>query len=156
MRSKAPLALMEQMVMILVFALAAALCLQVFVFADQMSRRTAAIDRAVAECQNAAELLKASGGDMSHALTTVAREMGGTGSQGLVQIGYDKNWNVLPAEESEDFVYVVALQGMPTETDRLWKAQIWAAAVKDLQVGGDGSLLFQMEAAWQREVAPLG
>ena len=31
MKSKAPLALMEQMVMILVFALAAALCLQAFV-----------------------------------------------------------------------------------------------------------------------------
>lgn len=30
MRSKAPLALMEQMVMVLVFALAAALCLQAF------------------------------------------------------------------------------------------------------------------------------
>ena len=30
MRSKAPLALMEQMVMVLVFALAAALCLQSF------------------------------------------------------------------------------------------------------------------------------
>ena len=34
MRSKTPLALMEQMVMVLVFALAAALCLQVFVVSD--------------------------------------------------------------------------------------------------------------------------
>lgn len=31
MRSKAPLVMMEQMVMLLVFALAAALCLQAFV-----------------------------------------------------------------------------------------------------------------------------
>ena len=35
MRSKSPLALMEQVVMVLVFALAAALCIQVFVFSDQ-------------------------------------------------------------------------------------------------------------------------
>lgn len=38
MRSKAPLALMEQLVMVLVFALAAALCVQVFVLSGQTSR----------------------------------------------------------------------------------------------------------------------
>ena len=44
MRSKAPLAMMEQMVMLLVFALAAALCLQAFVKSDQMSKRMEAQD----------------------------------------------------------------------------------------------------------------
>ena len=61
MRSRAPLALMEQLVMILVFALAAALCLQVFVFADRISARNEETDRAVLVCQNAAETLKAGG-----------------------------------------------------------------------------------------------
>ena len=37
MRSKAPLVLIEQMIMLLVFALAAALCLQAFVKADGIS-----------------------------------------------------------------------------------------------------------------------
>ena len=37
MKSKASLLLMEQLVMVLVFALAAALCLQVFLRADQIS-----------------------------------------------------------------------------------------------------------------------
>ena len=41
MKSKAPLALMEQLVMVLVVALAAALCLQAFTLADQISRRNA-------------------------------------------------------------------------------------------------------------------
>ena len=40
MRSKAPLILMEQMVMLLVFALAAALCLQAFVKSDSLSSRS--------------------------------------------------------------------------------------------------------------------
>ena len=39
MRSKAPLLLMEQMVMLLVFALAAALCVQAFVKSDAISAR---------------------------------------------------------------------------------------------------------------------
>ena len=38
MRSKAPLVMMEQMVMLLVFALAAALCLQAFVRSDAQSK----------------------------------------------------------------------------------------------------------------------
>ena len=40
MKSRAPLALMEQMVMLLVFALAAALCLQAFVRSDNISRQS--------------------------------------------------------------------------------------------------------------------
>ena len=61
MKSKAPLMLMEQMVMLLVFALAAALCLQAFVKADEISRRAEARDRAVILCQTVAEEIKAVG-----------------------------------------------------------------------------------------------
>ena len=59
MKSKASLLLMEQLVMVLVFALAAALCLQVFLRADQISTETARRDQAMQLAQNGAELLKA-------------------------------------------------------------------------------------------------
>lgn len=52
MKSKAPLALMEQMVMLLVFALAAALCLQAFVQSDRLSRESEARDHAAVLCQS--------------------------------------------------------------------------------------------------------
>ena len=58
MRSKASLFLMEQLVMVLVFALCAALCLRVFAAADRISVETARRDQAVTVAQNAAELLK--------------------------------------------------------------------------------------------------
>ena len=61
MRSKASLLLMEQLVMLLVFALAAALCLNVFVRADEISRQTAVWDEATRIAQNAAEVLKSGG-----------------------------------------------------------------------------------------------
>ena len=60
MRSKAPLVLMEQMVMLLVFALAAALCMQAFVKSDQLSQQIVDRDQAVSLCQNAAEAIRAS------------------------------------------------------------------------------------------------
>ena len=59
MRSKASLFLMEQLIMVLVFALAAALCLQVFVRAEEISLESARRDDAVIVARNAAELLKA-------------------------------------------------------------------------------------------------
>lgn len=59
MRSKASLSLMEQLMMVLVFALCAALCLRVFAGARQISEETARCDDAVVIAQNAAEMLKA-------------------------------------------------------------------------------------------------
>ena len=63
MRNKAPLALMELVIMILIFALAAALCLQAFQWASEQSQQIALRDDAVLAVQNMAEALKASGGD---------------------------------------------------------------------------------------------
>ncbi len=68
MKNKTSLLLMEQLVMVLVFALAAALCLGVFVEADRISRETARRDEAVLIAQNAAELLKATSGDVEQTL----------------------------------------------------------------------------------------
>ena len=73
MKSRAPLALMEQTVMVLVFALAAALCLRAFVLADGISRRVEATDRAVLWAESAADTLKARNGDLAQA----AAELGG-------------------------------------------------------------------------------
>ena len=56
------LVLMEQLIMILIFALATALCLRLFVRADAISTENARQDHAVLVAQNAAELLK-SGAD---------------------------------------------------------------------------------------------
>jgi len=66
MKSKTPLALIEQTIMILVFALSAALCIGAFVHADSVSRKTEALSLAVFEAQSAAEAIKS--GDESFLL----------------------------------------------------------------------------------------
>lgn len=139
MRSKAPLALMEQLVMVLVFALAAALCVQVFVLSDQTSRRNEARDRAVLEAQNAAEELKSVHGDFQQ-LTEL---YGGTWNGQLWGRSYDKNWKqdsgtaynllVVPADSGE------ALLGIA-------EVMVYTA---------EGDLLVSLPVAWQ-EVADHG
>ena len=59
MKNKASLLLMELLVMIPVFALAAAICLQVFSAAQRTSLQTQRTEAAMGIAQNAAELLKA-------------------------------------------------------------------------------------------------
>ena len=77
MKSRAPLALMEQMVMLLVFALAAALCLQAFVRSDNISRQSEARDRAAMLVQSAAEAIQSYGGDACDAFAGAAELLGG-------------------------------------------------------------------------------
>ena len=59
MRNRASLLLMELLVMVLVFALAAALCLGVFAKAGVLSKAVSRQDRAVVLAQNVAEAWKA-------------------------------------------------------------------------------------------------
>lgn len=58
MKKKAALVLMEQLIMVLVFALASALCLLVFSKSTAISDQTSHRDAAVLIAQNTAELLK--------------------------------------------------------------------------------------------------
>lgn len=79
MKNKTSLVLMEQLIMVLVFALAAALCLQVFVEADRISQETACRDEAVLMAQNAAEILKATSGDADRAMLALPADAAAAG-----------------------------------------------------------------------------
>ena len=152
MRNRSILPMMEQIIMILVFALAAALCLRVFVWADSESRRQEAQSHAMVAAQNAAETLKAvgrtDGGDMAHILQTAAQLLGGEVSQGLWYICYDENWE--QTTDAEDEVYCLCAQGEPAPAEGLWQARVWVDVLEEISVGGnyDGPL-FSLTVAWQ-------
>lgn len=136
MRSRAPLALMEQAVMVLVFALAAALCLRAFVLADGISRRVEATDHAVLWAESAADTLKARKGDLARA----AAELGGNldGQRWIIPL--DETWQETAGESA------YTLTARPVETGRplLGKAQIDVAEK-------NGERLFSLEVCWQEE-----
>ena len=134
MKSKAPLSLMEQLIMLLVFALAAALCLQVFVLSAQISRRCKATDHAVTAAQNAAEALKATSGDLQHCKSL----LGGTVENGIWQIWYDENWT-----ESEACApYYMTVTELATNYPCLGSAEISTQTES-------GDVLFCMTVFWQ-------
>ena len=151
MSSKAPLALMEQAVMILVFALAAALCMRVFVWSDQASKRGQALDRAVVEVQNAAEAVKAEGGrtraGLSSMLDAAANAAGlqpdTDGGSAVLSRLYNENWEPCQAR---DAVWRLAVEEEPSDVPGLAWARVY---VEDI---AKGEVLFEATVAWQTEV----
>lgn len=138
MKSKAPLTLMEQLVMLLVFALAAALCLQMFVLSGQMSRRLEKQDRAVTLVQNAAETVKVCGGNAEE----YAKILGAEGKDGMYAIGYDADWNPVSSDLAE---YLITIDPTSAEGDLLGTAEVAATQA-------EGEEIFRVTVSWQ-EVA---
>lgn len=152
MRSKAPLLLMEQMVMILVFALAAALCLQAFVKSDEKSRLVEARDHAVALCQSTAEALRSTAGDFPRAQEQLRQE-GSTSTlstQDALLVTYDEDWNE-PSAHGKVASYELRAERVDSGVAGLGKAAIWVDIF-----GSEAEPLFQIEVAWQEEVTTLG
>lgn len=135
MRSRTPLVLMEQLVMVMVFALAAVLCLQVFVLSDRMSRRCEERDRAVTEVQNAAEILKSYRGNLEEC----ARILEGTGRDGQLCLSYDTEWNQVSSERA---AYQVLITPLKTEDLLLGTVKVSAQTM-------EGETLFQVSVSWQ-------
>lgn len=140
MKSKAPLILMEQMAMLLVFALAAALCLQAFVKSDSISRRSEDRDRAAALVQTVAETVRSSGDAPDQAIAATAEKLGYHCEQATLWQDFDKDW--APVEQ-EAGVYRLDVQSVPTEVDGLNVALVAVVAEEESDV------LFSVEVAWQ-------
>ena len=94
-RGKAPLMLMEQVVMILVFAIAAALCVQAFVTAGLMARTSEKKDRGANIAQTIAEVVKETHGDLEQA----GKCLDGQFYNEELILYYDKDWNQISEEE---------------------------------------------------------
>ena len=126
-RSKAPLALMEQIIMILVFALASAVCLQAFVYADHLSRTGEQTHTAMTKAQQVAEYCKANRGD----LDKVCEVLPGDRIGERLVISYPDEGMVVSLQLTENTAY-------------LQKAKV---SVRDQ----DGEEVYAIDIAWQRE-----
>lgn len=134
MRSRAPLALMEQLIMVLVFALAATLCLRIFVWSDLQSRDNQAHDQAVVQAQSAAELTKLYSGDFRLAASTY----GGTATDSTWQIHYNKVWQIT----TEAGAYILTVCPLDSTQQNLCGALVEVTDAQQVS-------LFQLPVHWQ-------
>jgi len=127
--------LMEQLIMVLVFALAAALCLQGFALANRTSRNQHARNQAVVIVQNTAELLKYTAGDYA----SVSAAYHGIWDGNTVTICFDEDWKSLPTPSKAAYI----LQMIPVESDQ----NLLGSAL--IQVTEQDDILFELTVAWQ-------
>lgn len=149
-RTKAPLILMEQLAMLLVFALSAAICLRVFASSQQLSQLTRDRDQGAVLCQNTAELLRAQGGDVTGALSQISGVQPGYRDGFGYFIRYGEDWTAL-GEVSRTCHYTLRVQELDSGLPGLGKAEIEAYRWSS----GEMESLFKLETAWQ-EVSEHG
>ena len=124
-KSKSPLALMEQVIMIVVFAFAAALCVQAFVMSDTMSKEAYTRDKAVMYCQSFAETIKARTKDREEFL-----------------LYYNENWEECSEEEADYIAEFIITE----QTEYLNKGKV------SIKEKNEESEIFSLPVYWQ-EVA---
>ena len=135
MRNKAFLPLMEQILMIAVFAIAAAVCLSAFAAGNRISRERSALDEAVLLAQNTCELMKHAEGDMEKA----AELTGGTWKGNELLIYFDANGDKTDADGA---VYLV--KACRSEPDS-------GVGQAEVTVTAGETELYSVSVAWQED-----
>lgn len=137
MKNRAFLSILEQLCMILIFAVVAAVCLRVFSLANEISKDRDRLDRAVITAQYTAELLKSSKGD----LEACADALSGSVDGNTLTVFCDSSGQPSDAGTKEYFKLVaVKTASSHPYTER---AQI--------TVIGDGETVFSVDVVWQTE-----
>lgn len=148
MKSRSSLAMMEQLVMLLVFALAAALCLQAFVASDKLSRESETRDRAMVLCQSAAEAIRHSGGDFEAAAAALGVPYGAYGQEEPdFSVHYSED---LTLDDSRAYAYVLRAERTDSGVEGLGRASVQLLSASDLRN------VFELEVCWQEEVGAGG
>lgn len=135
MKNKSTLVMIEHIVMLLVFVLAATVCVRMFVLSEKLSRTYEATDRAVLVAQNMAELLKCGG------LTEFAEETGAVQTgENLWMVCYDKEWKGTEKSSAEFAAEVTC-----TESGGLFHGEVVISTAA-------GEELFRLPVAWQANI----
>jgi len=101
--------LIELLLAIMIFAVASAICLKVFVTAHQISAESHDMNRAILAAQNGAECFKATGGDLSETAGLLGEDF--TGGDTL-DMHFDSNWK--PSADP-DFGYTLEIKRLSVQ-----------------------------------------
>lgn len=107
--SKSGLFLMELILVILLFAISAAICLQMFTYASLTAQNAENLSYATLAARSAAECVQATGGDLDQ----VAEYLSGTANGSGLQVGYDDQWQ--PVDDNPTYQLELTQQGTRAE-----------------------------------------
>lgn len=141
-KSKAPLSLMEQLIMVFIFAFAAAVCLQAFVYSDGLSKDSTVKETAAMRATEVIETCKAYHGDMEQAAKLL---------KAVVVPGADGGMSTMEKTYEEDSLKVVIEAKEPEvigDEKVYQKADIHVYYLGD-EGSADTESVYDVSAAWQ-------
>jgi len=148
-RSKSTLFLIEQLIVIAVFAICAAACVSILTAAYFYADDSSATSNAVIKAESAAEIFKATGGDV----TVIADMLGGSAEPNtsfgcIVTVYYDSLWEVcFPFDAS----YVLRISSVET-SNTARDLTLIAGSVSVERVSGEELIFFPIAARTENEV----
>ena len=145
-RSKAPLSLMEQLIMVFVFAFAAAVCLQAFVYSDNLSKNSTAKEMAAMRASEVIEVCKSYHGDLDKASQALEAKVD-------KKAGAENAGDVLTKEYSDDGVRIVLTTNQPEQTNGNGNIMYQTAEVAAWEIVTEGDQpsepVYKLDVAWQ-------
>jgi type II secretory pathway pseudopilin PulG len=114
--------MMEQIVVILVFAICSAVCVSIFVESYLMEQRTLEEKHAILAASSAAETYKALGGDAGGTVLVLGGADGNPASSGRdYVVFYDSRWEACGEDAAE---YLLRITRLDNPDELLWPAEI--------------------------------
>lgn len=107
--SKSGLFLMELILVILLFAISAVICLQMFTYASLTAQKAEDLSDATLAARSGAECYQATTGD----LVQVASILGGTVAGDTLTVGYDDQWQSV--SENSKYEMTLTTEGLRAE-----------------------------------------
>ena len=143
-RSRSTLFLMEQLIVIAVFAFCAAVCVKTFVFSYMTTVESKDKNGAVIVAVSSAESYKAAGGD----LVQTARILGGNSSYeaNMIAVYYDERWRI---SEENEAVYVLRLTNRPAGENGI--SSVVTGDISVSKIPEEEIISFTVAARWNQD-----
>jgi len=143
MKSKSSLVLIEQLLMLLVFAICAAVCLSVFNYANQVSAQNQMKIQAIQHTQNIAERIQGFDQDILNDKEKLAKELNAYATTDTVMLYYDYAWQTVDKPAA---VYTLQIKEMLGSKDNLGQISMTMLHI------AEDKIIFEIPIAWQKEV----
>ena len=142
--SRYALFLIEQLIVILIFALCAAICVSIFADSYLMAGHTNDMNYGMIMAESGAEAFKAVGDDTEG----LARLLNGTDYGDAVQVYYCSNWRITTASSA---AYIMYLTVYPGDFGLLYCDVTVYKLGYDVVDGSDTEIIISLTAAWRRD-----
>jgi len=146
-RSKSTLFLIEQLIVVAIFAICAVACVRILTTAYFYARDTRDLSHAIIIAENAAESFKATSGDFERTASLIGGRVDNFGGYSAVVVYFDSSWHLVDDPAQRQAYYVLYLISTIREYDI---SRIQPSNLAVFRQTGEGDLLVSFDVAARR------